>query len=52
MGPLPFRSTPVAVAAALALSASAPGAGVVFVDGFVVPPSASAIARSKQGAVR
>eukprot|EP00903_Cladosiphon_okamuranus_P010003 g9488.t1 len=46
----PFRSTPVAVAAALALSASSAPSGVTFVDGFVVPPSASAIARTTQGA--
>lgn len=47
-----FRSNPVAVAAALALAASSAPSGVTFVDGFVVPPSASAIARSTHGAVR
>lgn len=47
-----FRSTPVAVAAALALAASSAPSGVTFAEGFVVPPSASAIARSTQGAVR
>eukprot|EP00752_Nemacystus_decipiens_P005694 g5154.t1 len=47
-----FRSSPVAVAAALALAASsAPSGGATFfVEGFVVPPSSSAIARSTQGA--
>lgn len=46
-----FRNTPVAVAVALALAASSVPSGVTFVDSFVVPPSASAIARSTQGAV-
>ncbi|CAM9733757.1 unnamed protein product [Scytosiphon promiscuus] len=46
----PFRSTPVAVAAALAVAASSSPSGVTFVGGFVVPPSASSIARSTQGA--
>ncbi|CAM9839770.1 unnamed protein product [Ectocarpus sp. 4 AP-2014] len=48
----PFRSTPVAVAAALALAASSsPSSGIVsLVGGFVVPPSASTIARSTPGA--